>query len=163
MAEIPADMAPNWAGMDIDTLPVKFGQILKFEQDSFALNAIVLNFSKDEGGIWIGLCFIENNKLFGRQIPNGLINTTCLDLLDLAYLNLGGLKHYKITGELTVDRNNVGIGSDWPAENFNDLKNAFDFGIEQRKKKQTPCEKGLTDLNPVRECYFDMEKIIKAP
>jgi hypothetical protein len=39
------------------------------------------------------------------------------------------------------------------------LKRTFDFGVEQRKKEQVPYNKGLTDLNPVRECYFELEKI----
>ena len=45
------------------------------------------------------------------------------------------------------------------AANFLEIKRDFDKGIEQRKKEQTSCDDGLTDLNPVRECYFNIEKI----
>jgi len=156
---VPEQFRPDWKGIDIDKLPVKFGQILKFEKDSNIIVAIVLDFNKDEGGIWIGLCLINNNKLFGRQIPSGFVNTKCLDLLDLAYLNIKGLEDYQITNDLTIDKNKVGIGSRSPVLDLDGLKRTFDFGVEQRKKEQVPYNKGLTDLNPVRECYFELEKI----
>jgi len=157
--QVPVDMLPDWKGIDTDKLPVKFGQILKFEKDSNIINAIVLDFDKDEGGIWIGLCLINENRLFGRQIPSGLINTKCLDLLDLTYLSLEGLGQYQVVANLTIDKYKVGIGSISPVSDFDGLKGTFDYGIEQRKKEQTPYNKGLTDLNPVRECYFEIGKI----
>jgi hypothetical protein len=157
--KVPVDMQPDWKGIDIDKLPVKFGQILKFEKDSIIINAVVIDFNKDEGGIWVGLCFINNNKLFGRQIPSGLINTKCLDLLDLTYLNIKGLEQYQIVDNLMIAKHKIGIGSMSPATDLNGLRQTFEYGIEQRKKEQTPYNKGLTDLNPVRECYFEIEKI----
>lgn len=161
--QIPIEMQPDWKGFEIHKLPVKFGQILQFKIDSIIINAVVIDFDKDEGGIWIGLCFINNNKLFGRQIPNGLINTKCLDLLDLAYLNINGLEEYQIVDNLKIDKNKVGIGSSSPVSDLLALKRTFDYGIEQRKKEQVPYNKGLTDLNPVRECYFEIVKIINQP
>ena len=156
-------MQPDWKGIDIDNLPIKFGQILKFEKDSITINAIVLDFDKDDRGIWIGLCCINNHKLFGRQIPSGLINRKRLDLLDLAYLNIDGLEQYQVVDNLIIDKNKVGIGSISPVSDFVELKRTFDNGIEQRKKEQVPYNKGLTDLNPVRECYFEIEKIKNKP
>ncbi len=47
-------------------LPVKFGQILKFSFDSLTITAIVLDFNEGEGGQWIGVCFIDQNRLFSR-------------------------------------------------------------------------------------------------
>ncbi len=156
---IPEMMQPNWTGLEIESFPVKFGQILKFNGDSAEMTAIVLDFSKDEGGQWIGVCFIDQNRLFGRQIPNGLINKKCLDLLDLTYIQRDGLIDFEVLETITVNKTKIGIGSQSPASSFSEIKRDFDRGIEQRKKEQTPCDKGLTDLNPVRECYFEIEKI----
>jgi len=156
---IPEMMQPNWTGIDIENLPVKFGQIIKFDNDSLTLNAIVLDFSEDEGGQWIGICFIDSNRLFGRQIPNGMINTTCLDLLDLTYIQKDSLLDYEIVETVRVNKTKIGIGSQSTATNFDEIKRDFNWGIEQRKKEQTPCDEEITALNPVRECYFDLEKI----
>lgn len=60
---IPEMMQPNWTGLDIGSFPVKFGQILKFENDSAEIRGIVLDFSEDEGGQWIGISFIYQNRL----------------------------------------------------------------------------------------------------
>jgi len=156
---IPENMQPDWTGIDVSNIPVKFGQVVRFKNDSIELSAAVLDFDEDEGGKWIGLCFLNNNQLFGRQIPNGMINTTCLDLLDFTYLQIGGLNNYEIIQTLDISKNKVGIGARSPAANLTEILRDFKRGIEQRKKEQTPCNKGLTELNPVRECYFDIEKI----
>ncbi len=156
---IPEMMQPNWAELDIESFPVKFGQILRFNSDSAEITAIVLDFSEDEGGQWIGVSFIDNNRLFGRQIPSGILNTQCLDLLDLTYIQRDALIDFEVVETIAVNKTKVGIGSQSPATNISEIKRNFNRGIEQRKKEQTPCDKGLTDLNPVRECYFDIEKI----
>ncbi len=156
---IPELMQPDWTGLEIENFPVKFGQILKFRNDSTELMAIVLDFSEDEGGQWIGVSFIDQNRLFGRQIPSGIINTKCLDLLDLTYIQKDALINYEVVASITVNKTKVGIGSQSPATSFSEIIRDFERGIEQRKKEQTPCDKGITDLNPVRECYFDVEKI----
>ncbi len=156
---IPTEMKPDWKGIDLNEMPVKFGQILRFEKDSNVINAIALDFDKDEGGIWIGLCFINKTNIFGRQIPSGWINTKCLDLLDLQYLNNEGLKQYQIIDQIKVNRDKVGIGLITPVSNVEDLMLEYKRGIEQRKKKQTSCDEGLIDEESVRECYFNVKKI----
>ncbi len=67
---------------------------------------------------------------------------------------------YEIIETINVDRDKVGIEATRGATNFTEIKRCYDWGIEQRKKEQSPCDKGLTDLNPVRECYFSPKKII---
>lgn len=156
---IPEIMQPNWKGLEIESFPVKFGQILKFHNENTELKAVVLDFSEDEDGQWIGVSFIDQNRIFGRQIPSGMINTKCIDLLDLTYFQPDALIDYEVVETIAVNKTKVGIGSQSSATNFSEVKRDFDKGIQQRKKEQTPCDKGLTDLNPVRECYFDIEKI----
>jgi hypothetical protein len=135
---IPEMMQPNWIGLDIESFPVKFGQILKFENDSAEIRGIVLDFSEDEGGQWIGVSFIDQNRLFGRQIPSGMINTKCLDLLDLTYIQREALIDFEVLETITVNKSKVGIGSQSPATTLSEIKRNFDWGIEQRKKEQTP-------------------------
>lgn len=155
----PEMMQPDWTGIGIERLPVKFGQIIKINTDSVGLSAVVLDFDHDEGGHWIGVCFIDQNRLFGRQIPSGMINTKCLDLLDLTYIQIDALTDYEVLETIEVDRTQVGIGSISPVTNVSEILWDFEWGMEQRGKEQTPCDKGLLDLNPVRECFFDIEKI----
>jgi hypothetical protein len=156
---IPSVMRPNWEGINVDSLPVKFGQILRFEKDTNSVDAIVLDFDKDEKGIWVGLCLLNKNRLFGRQIPSGLVNTGCIDLLDLTYLNIEALEKYKEVELLNIKREEVGIGSIAPALSLEELHQSFEFGVDQRKKKQTPCNTELTNSDAIRECYFELEKI----
>jgi hypothetical protein len=156
---IPEIMQLNWTGLEIESFPLKFGQILDFVNETTEIKAVVLDFSEDEGGQWIGASFIDQNRLFGRQIPSGMISTRCLDLLDLTYIKMDALIDYEVVEIIAVNKSKVGIGAQSTATNFSEIKRDFDWGIEQRKKEQTPCDKGLTDLNPVRECYFDIERI----
>lgn len=152
-------MQPDWTGVSIDDIPVKFGQVLQFSNDTIQLKAIVLDFDEDEGGKWVGLCFIHNNQLFGRQIPGGMMNTTCLDIMDLTYIQTEALNDYIVIEAISVNKNKLGIGMRSPATSTSEIIRDYQRGIEQRKKEQTPCDKIQTDLNPVRECYFDIEKI----
>lgn len=156
---IPIMFRPDWTNVDIESIPVKFGQVLKLKNDSIPMNAIVIDFNEDEGGIWIGLCFIYNKRLFGRQITNGLSDSGCLDLLDLAYIQRKELHDFTVLETLELDKSKIGIGAIAPVANLSELKQYFQYGIEKRKKKRTPCDEGLTDLNPVRERYFEIEKI----
>ena len=156
---IPEIMRPNWTGIKIENFSVKFGHIIKFESDSIELEAIVLDFSEDEDGQWVGVCFINDNQLFGRQIPNGMVSATCLDLLDLTYIQINTLVDYTIIDSLKLNKSKIGIGSRSPVTGFSEIKRDFERGIKQREKKQTPCEKKITDLNPVRECYFNIGEI----
>ena len=158
---IPDMMKLNWEGIALERFPVKFGQVLKFDHENFQLKAIVLDFNEDEGGLWIGFCFINEEQLFGRQIPSGLFDPKCLNLLDLTYLHVEALTHYEVVETLAVNKSKVGIGSQSPAKDLSRLKISYDQGIEQRKKEQIPFDQGLMDLDPVRECYFDLQYIKK--
>lgn len=157
---VPIDMQPNWEDVSMNDFPVKLGQVLKFKINAAEFSAIVLDFNEEEGTKWLGLCFIKGNDVFGRQIPNGLINTTCLDLLDFSYLKLEGLQNFQVVQSYSINKSKVGIGSMGTAKNVSELLSSYEFGILQRKKKQTPCAEGLVALDAVRACYFGIEKIV---
>ncbi|PWJ33247.1 hypothetical protein [Sediminitomix flava] len=158
---IPKMMQVDLTGVDIDDFPVGFGQVLQFENGNDSLKAVVLDFSDEIEDKWVGVCFINQNKLFGRQIPSGLINTQCLDLLDLTYIHTQAFTNFKVLETITVDKTKVGVGSRSVVKTFSDIKSNFDWGIEQRLKEQTPFNQGLTDPNAIRECYFEIAKIKK--
>lgn len=155
---IPEIFKPNLEGIDVKGFPVEIGNVLEFNVDNLKIIAIVLDFKIEQNQKYIGLCFLNEKKLFGRQIPNGMINTTCIDLLDFTYLNLKSDLQYKIIEELNVDIEKVGIGSFGFADNLDELQNSYSLGLTQRKKEQTPCDKNITNINAVNECYFDIDK-----
>lgn len=147
---------PEWQGIETKFLPVQFGDVISFDINNTTANAIVLDFNKDEGGIWIGICFINNNKLFGTRIPSGY-NGDCVSLLDCAYLNSNALKQFKKIKTEIIDINKIGIGSTSSATNFDDLLASYTWGLKQRTKKQTPCNEDVFGINVVRECYFGLD------
>lgn len=155
---IPEIFKPNLEGIDVEIFPVEIGNVLEFKIENLKIVAIVLDYKIEKNKKYIGLCFLNGNKLFGRQIPNGLINTTCIDLLDLSYLYINSDLQYKIIDKLVINKDKVGIGSLGFAENVDVLKKSYLLGINQRKKQQTPCDKNITQIDAVNECYFGIEK-----
>ena len=156
---IPTNMRPVWKEIPVEDLPVKFGQLIAFKDDNIKLSALVLDFDEDEGGIWIGLCLIHEDSLFGRQIPSGLTGNNCLDLMDLSYLHLSGMKNFKILKQLNINKTQVGLGAISPVRNLIELERDYRSGISRRGMEQTPCDKKLTGANPVYECYFEVSTI----
>lgn len=78
------------------------------------------------------ICFLNRNKLFGRQIPDGIRNFDCGDdMYDLFYLN----------------------------ENV--FKNCLRAMYKKRKLKQTSCRESIFNANAVDECYFDLQNILR--
>lgn len=149
---------PEWKNVDTSKLPLKFGQIINFNINGQNIKVILLDFDKDEAGVWYGLAFINQTKIFGRQIPSGY-DKNCVDLLDLTYLNEKGLREFQILKSESIDINKVGIGSISPVNNYSEILNNYKFGIEQRKNKQTPCNEEILSTNPVRECYLNLSSI----
>ncbi|QSE98069.1 hypothetical protein [Fulvivirga lutea] len=150
---VPYDQ--SWSELNQE-LALSFGQLVTIESK---INAVVVDVSKDEGGIWYGLCFYTDKGLFGRQIPNGMVFTTCTDMVDLTYLNESSLDIVQKGEILSISCFPYKIGSNTPAENKEDVIRSFEYGINRRKLQQTPCDEGIFDLNTVRECYFTLSSI----
>lgn len=136
-------------------LKLQFGQRVRINEE---IEAVVIDVKKEEGGVWYGLCYLNNNKLFGRQIPNGIVFTTCVDMLDVTYLNESGIDLVKKLDLINLSNSSIKFGSEFPAATMEDLIRNYKFGLERRKLKQTPFDEDIFGLNPVRECYFDLEK-----
>ncbi|MBE0664024.1 MAG: hypothetical protein IH597_16330 [Bacteroidales bacterium] len=152
---------PDWSGIDTAKIDFKFGDRIRLNLQDEYIDAVVLDFSQDETGLWIGFCFINDGKLFGRQIPSGLLNRECVDLFDIVYVKQEFLTTETIVDNLHIDINAIRIGAISTMNNYSDLISAFNYGLEQREKEPTPCNKGLASPNSIRERYFEIEMINK--
>lgn len=156
----PEFFQPNWQEINLSELIFKFGDKIQFEVAKQTRKGIIVDFSEDEGGKWIGICFMNNEKLFGRQIPSGFSNN-CVDLLDISYLNENGFDEIEIIGKYEIDKTKIGIGSKSPTSNKEELERDYQRGVERRIKQQTECGESIKMLNPVNECYFQLKNILK--
>ena len=148
-------LKPEWRKISVENLPLKFGEKILISVDDEEINAIVVDFDKDEAGIWYGLSFLNHNNIFGRTIPSGF-NGDCVDLIDVSYLNSKALHNYISGGIQSIDRDKVAIGSKSPVTNYSELARDYKLGIEQRKKKPTSCNEDIISNDVVRERYFDL-------
>lgn len=155
---IPQNIRPEWRDLDTSKLELKFGDILRLTNGATKMDAIVLDFDKETSGIWYGICFIQNDSLFGRKIPSG-ISGGCLELLDLTYFQLKKIQTPSIIDFIDVDIRRVGIGSITAVEGAPEIFAAAQRARAERRKKQTPCEQKTLKLNPVNECYLPLAKI----
>jgi hypothetical protein len=166
----------DWSGIDLTGMDYKVGDYVYFKDSNYFYSGLILDFDKDSAGIWIGICFtnykdtikpdlnsLKNFKLFGRQIPSGLVNTTCIDCFDLAYLNESGLKSdtskVGLIGNIAYDNEKVRIGAISPSYDLPGLINYYNIGISQRQKKPDDCEKSKFKVGAITERYFDSEMI----
>lgn len=156
----PDFFQPNWQEINLSEFRFKFGDKIQFEVEGQTRKGVIVDFSEDEGGKWIGICFINKENLFGRQIPSGFSNN-CVDLLDISYLNEKGFDEIEIVGKYEIDKKKIGIGSKSPTSNKEELERDYQKGIEQRIKEQTKCGESIKMLNPVNECYFQINNILK--
>lgn len=146
----PITINPLWEELN-SQLQLNFGQHIKF--DSY--HALVADISIDEGGIWYGLCFFNDQGLFGRQIPSSISTTGCVDLLDIEYINERNLPAFIVIDTLNIIKQ-IAVGKEAPSTSTAELINSYKRGIQQRTLEQTPCSEGVYNLNPVRETYFEL-------
>ena len=161
----------EWNRIDLSKIPYKTGDYVFLKDSNNYYTGIILDFDKDSAGIWIGICFtdykrsnkpdlesIYESRIFGRQIPNGLINTTCIDCYDLAYLNEKGLKNdfanFGLIGKLTYNNSKIKIGAISASSDIHGLISFYNYGITQRQKSPDDCNKSKFKVNAVIERFF---------
>ncbi len=154
----PEIFSTNYGKIDDQNLKLKYGDIVELEINNQKIRALVLDIKNEESEFWFGLCFVQNNQLFGRRIPQGF-GGKCVELFDITYLNEKGLNHLKIVDKLKINFNIVGTGSNSPVMNEKEILRDFERGLELRNQKETPCDKKLGTLEPINECYIKLEKI----
>ena len=154
----PEIFATNFGKIDDKNLKLKFGDLVEFEINNQKINAIILDITLEENEYWFGLCFIKNNRLFGRRIPEGF-GGECIELFDITYLNEKGLNNFKLINNLKIEYDKVGTGSNSPVINYEEILRDYEQGLENRKKSETPCKEKLKMLDPINECYIGIDKI----
>ena len=156
--KISETLSTNFGKIDDKNLNLKFGDLVIFEIYNQKINAIILDIKLEENEYWFGLCFIKNNQLFGRRIPQGF-GGECIELFDITYLNEKGLNNFKLINNLEINYDKVGIGSDSPVINYDEILRDYERGLENRKKSETPCKEKLKMLDPINERYIGIDKI----
>ena len=166
----------DWSGIDLTNMDYKVGDYVHLKDSNYFYSGLILDFDKDSAGIWIGICFtnykdtikpdlnsLKNFKLFGRQIPSGLVNTTCIDCFDLAYLNESGLisdtSKIGLIGNLDYNKAIVRVGAVSPSYDLKGLINFYNIGISQRQKTPDDCKDSKFKAGAITERYFDFEMI----
>ncbi|MCL3782465.1 hypothetical protein EMN47_18945 [Prolixibacteraceae bacterium JC049] len=168
----------DWSGIDLSSMNYKVGDYVYLKDSNYFYSGIILDFDKDSAGIWVGICFtsykdtirpdlktLKDFKLFGRQIPSGLINTICIDCFDLAYLNERGFKSdtskIGLIGSADYDKEVVRVGAVSPSYDLKGLINFYNLGVLERQKAPGDCKDSKFKIDAVREKYFPFEMIEK--
>lgn len=145
-------------GIDTSEIKLKIGDIFTMDYDSIKVDILLLDFDIEYGNTYYGVTFIKDRKIFGRQIPDGTNNLNCLDLIDFFYLNKKTIKDFNKEERVDLAYSKLELGSHAIVSNHIDLIGHYNYGLSQRSKPQTPCNKGLVNLNSIRECYFNLDK-----
>ena len=166
----------NWSEIDLIDMDYKVGDYVYLKDSNYFYSGLILDFDKDSAGIWAGICFtnykdtiepdlksLKNFKLFGRQTPSGLVNTTCIDCFDLAYINESGLKNdtskVGLIGNVNYDKDKLRIGAVSPSYDLKGLINIYNIGISQRVKTPDDCKASKFKVGAITERYFPFEMI----
>ena len=159
-SNVSDEFKTNYGKIDDTNLKLKFGDVVEFNIENQKVKAIILDIKQENYENWFGLCFINGNKLFGRRIPHGF-GGNCVDTFDFTYLNEKGLKNYTILKKEKINFDKVIPGSDSPVYKLEDILRDYYAGIKKRKIAETPCDKKLRMLDPINECYYNFNKILK--
>lgn len=65
-----------------------------------------------------------------------------------------------IKKNVKVNFNKIGIGAKWPVNNIDNFLQSYHQGIVKRAKTKTTSFFKLFALNPLLDCYFDLETIL---
>ena len=136
--------------IDPKELLYKKGDCLAFKVDSGKVIAgLVMDFSKDEGGLWYGICFtnyldtvipsiptIKSYHLYGRKIESTVDAKGYFIGLDLEFLSDSCIrslnKKVELIGNFKLDTTRIEMGSQSATGDFNQFIQFFKLGRERR-------------------------------
>jgi hypothetical protein len=136
--------------IDPNELIYKKGDCLSFQIDNLNKGvAIVIDHSKDEGGLWYGLCFtnyfdtiqpkfsdIEEFKVFGRKIESSINKNGFFIGLDLEFINDSCLKlnnlKFKLIGNVKFINEKMIMGAEGATKDYSEMLFTFQNGLEKR-------------------------------
>ena len=157
----PDLMKPKWDNVKSDKLKFKIGDVISIYPDKYCYLGVILDFDKDESGIWYGISlsnyrWISPNKkkindldFFGRRISSGFTGDF-IDCFDLVYINEKTIdKRVHLVKNVKVDINKISIGSIYPITNLRQIETEYVNGVKERRAP-----------NKVVERYFKIENIL---
>lgn len=109
----------------------------------------MLGYSKDEGGLWYGLCFtdyidkikpeitkIKKQRIFGRKVESTFEEKGFYIGQDIEFVNDSCLKSNKrkITkiGSVNLDTKKIKFASQGATGDYKEIINSFKYGLEKR-------------------------------
>ena len=156
--KVPEIFYTNYKNSKTQNIKFKYGDILEFELNNRKFKGIIIDIEPENNENWIGVCFISNDKLFGRKIPDGITNN-CIELLDITYIKEQNINNFKNISTENLNFSKIGIGSKGTANNIEDMFRDYETGIQNRKTTETSCNEKFKMLDPINECYFTLQQI----
>lgn len=170
---------PKFLPIDPKELIFQKGDCISFNVDSINKGAaIVIDYSKDEGGLWYGLCFtdyldsltpnlsqINERKIFGRKIESSLDKNGFIIGLDLEFVNDSCIKlnktKFQNIGNLSLRNEIIKYGAYGASNDYSKMLYVFHRGIEKRITPPDDYREHRTKLNNFRpEEYFLLKDYI---
>ena len=136
--------------IDSTELKYKKGDCISFKIDSNLIGAaVVIDYSKDEGGLWYGLCFtdyldsvqpditmIKKHRLFGRKIASSLDKNGFIIGLDTEFVNDSCFQlhkdQFKLIGSLILKNDKIKLGAQGATNDYKEMISYFQYGRERR-------------------------------
>lgn len=171
----------NTTSLSVDSTEIKYrkGDCISFKINPNKIGAaIVIDYSKDEGGLWYGLCFtdyldtvqpdlpkIKNHRLVGRKIESSLDKNGYIIGLDAEFVNESCFRKqsdkFKFIGKLNLRIDRIIIGADGATNNFDQMIAAFLKSMERRKSPSDDYRDHVKKLDKFRpDEYFDIKGYI---
>ncbi len=160
-------------------LKYKKGDYLSFRVDTNLYGtAVVIDYSKDEGGLWYGLCFtnyldinhpdtanIDTLSFYGRKIESKFEDKGYFIGLDIEFVNdscfMLNDKKFQLIGNVKLALNKIKFGAQGATSEYNSMISSFKFGREKRKTPPDHYTEHRTKLNGFRpDEYFKVTDFI---
>jgi hypothetical protein len=167
--------------LPIDSTELKFkkGDCISFTIDNNQIGAaIVIDFSKDEGGLWYGLCFtdyldtvqpdlskIKKQRLAGRRIESSLGKNGYIIGFDTEFVNDSCFRlhddQFKLIGNLTLKTDKIRLGAEGATNDYEDFILSFQYSRERRKTPPDDYRDNIKKLDKFRpDEYFKVTDYI---
>ena len=135
------------------------GDKLVLSGENEKIQSLLLHISEEDGVKWFGICFMSEEKLFGREIPKGFGKDT-VTLFDISYLHEDIISSFEKIDHYNIVFDVFPLGSKSAFTDTDTLKDFYDFNVVQRRKKRSNRFQSMFSSNPVNECFIDVSTLI---
>jgi len=173
------DSQAKFLPIDSTELKYKKGDCISFKTEKNLIGiAIVIEFSKDEGGLWYGLCFtdyldsiqpdltkIRNQRIVGRRIESSSDKNGFIIGLDTEFVNDSCFQQhtdqFKLIGNLTLNTEKIKLGAQGATNNYISMLISFQNARERRKSPPDDYRDHIKKLDKFRpDEYFKVTDYI---